>query len=55
MNLELLMDKPLSEVVKEMKLVDTRIHSHNGEIQCIELKYASKEDENKSSSNLGWK
>lgn len=56
MNLKTLMNKPLSEVVKEMKLIDTKIHSdNNGNIKCIELKYTSETDNDKSPSNLGWK
>lgn len=45
MELTELINKPLSEVVKEMKLVDTKIHSDdNGKIKCIELKYKSEND-----------
>lgn len=38
-----LMNKTLAELIKEMKLVDAKIHSDdNGEIKCIELKYQPK-------------
>ena len=43
-----MLEKPLGEVLKEMDLADTKIHSDDaGEIKCIELKYIWKENNNK--------
>lgn len=56
MNLTTLMNKPLSEIIKEMKLIDTKIYNdNNGNIRCIELKYADETEEVKLSSNLSYR
>ena len=42
-----MLEKPLGEVLKEMDLADTKIHSDDsGEIKCIELKYIDLEENN---------
>lgn len=46
MKLSELYEKPLKEVLEDMELSDTKVHTDDtGKIECIELKYKAKETE----------
>ena len=57
MNLGEFMQKPLSEAIAEMELVDSKVHTNDaGQVQAVELKYRPKDvvPEQKPTPRKGW-